>query len=145
MKTKKNGKTAKVLLTDDELNPNQEKFCQLFVSKDYLGNGVQAYLEVYNIDKKKKNWYKTACVAASQLLSNIKVCDRINKLLENIGLNDQHVDKQLAYLVSQFSDNTNKLGAIREYNKMKKRTDVISQDINLKFEVVKYSKNENSV
>lgn len=69
------------------------------------------------------NWYKTACSSASQILSNIKVCDRISELLEDKGLNDQNIDKQLLYLVNQYSDNSNKLGAIREYNKLKKRID----------------------
>ena len=106
-----------------KLNEKREKFCQLFTSADreYFGNGVQSYLEVYNIDRSKKNWYKTACVAASDLLSKVKVYERISELLEEGGLNDKYVDKQLLYLISQYSDNSNKLGAIREYNKLKQR------------------------
>ncbi len=106
----------------NQLNENQEMFCQLYATnKEFFGNGVQSYLEVYDIDKGKPNWYKTACSATSQLLSNIKVTSRINALLEEGGLNDMFVDKQLGFLITQHSDFSNKLGAIREYNKLKQR------------------------
>lgn len=103
------------------LTLRQEEFCQLFVSEDFFGNGTQTYLEVYDVDHTKPNWYKTAQAAASRLLSNVMVCARINELLEEGGLNDQHVDKQLLLLITQNADYTNKVGAIREYNKLKQR------------------------
>lgn len=66
----------------DTLTKRQELFCQLYATDtEFFGNGVQAYLEIYDIDREKPNWYKTACAATSQLLSNIKVCHRINDLL----------------------------------------------------------------
>lgn len=105
-----------------KLNPKQELFCQLYATeKEFFGNGVQAYIEVYEPNQSKPNWYKTACAGASQLLTNIKVCERINQLLEEGGLNDQFVDKQLAFLVTQHSDFKSKLGAIKEYNALKAR------------------------
>jgi hypothetical protein len=104
-----------------KLNPRQEKFCQLYVSEEFFGNGVQTYIEVYEIDESKPNWYRSACSAASRLLSDVKVCQRINELLDDQGLNDQHVDKQLLFLVTQHADFGSKLGAIREYNKLKQR------------------------
>jgi len=67
------------------------------------------------------NWYKTAAASASRLLKNVRVCERINEILEQGGLNDQAVDKQLSFLVTQHADFGAKLGAIREYNKLKKR------------------------
>ena len=107
---------------EDKLNLRQEEFCQLFATEtEFFGNGVQTYIEVYKPDKTEKNWYKNACSMASQILSNLKVCRRINELLEEGGLNDQNVDKQLQYLITQYADNTSKLGAIREYNKLKQR------------------------
>lgn len=119
----------------EELNLNQEKFCQLYTTNnDCFGNWVQAYLAVYDIDKANKNWYKTACVCASQLLSIPKVLNRINELLEEQGLNDAFADKQLLFLLSQHCDFTNKLWAIKEYNKLKGRiTEKIEQktDINI--------------
>jgi hypothetical protein len=107
---------------EKETNERQERFCKLYASdREFFGNGVETYLEVYDIDKSKKNWYKTACVCASQLLSNPKVFTRINELLESEGLNDAFVDKQLLFLISQQDDKTNKNAAIREYNKLKQR------------------------
>jgi hypothetical protein len=130
---KKLGKSKAVsigkILADDEkkkrveeLRARQEKFCQLYAKDtDFFGNGVAAYLEVYDIDKSKPNWYKTACAAASQLLSNIKVCERINEIMEDCGFNDIAVDKQHAFLIAQHDDKHVKLGAIKEYNKLKQR------------------------
>lgn len=104
------------------LNPKQEKFCKLYATDaEFFGNGVQAYIEAYEPDQSQKNWYKTACARASQLLSNVKVCERINQLLEEGGLNDQFVDKQLQFLLTQHADFKTKLGAIKEYNKLKAR------------------------
>jgi hypothetical protein len=109
---------------NDELNLEQEKFCQLYAtSKEFFGNGVQTYIEVYEPDQTNPNWYDTACSSASQILRNIKVIARINTILEETGFNDAHIDKQLSFLITQHSDFTNKLGAIREYNKLKKRID----------------------
>lgn len=103
-------------------NLRQEKFCQLYASdREFFGNGVESYLEVYNIDRSKKNWYKTACAATSQLLSNIKVIDRINEILDGGGLNDAFVDKQMLFLIRQHRDFNAKVAAIREYNKLKQR------------------------
>lgn len=111
--------------TERDLKFRQEKFCELFTSwdKDFFGNWVQSYIEAYEPDRSKPNWYKTACASASQLLSNIKVIARINELLETGGFNDQHVDKQLLLLITQHADFSSKLWAIREYNKLKKRVD----------------------
>lgn len=109
-------------MSQNKLNPKQELFCKLYATdREFFGNGVQAYIEAYEPDQSQKNWYKTACVCASQLLSNIKVCERINELLEQGGLNDQFVDKQLTFLVTQHADFKSKLGAIKEYNALKAR------------------------
>lgn len=105
-----------------EVNDRQERFCQLYTTdREFFGNGVETYLECYDIDRSKPNWYKTACACASKLLSNAKVCERINELLETGGLNDGNVDKQLLFLISQYSDFKSKLGAIKEYNALKQR------------------------
>lgn len=107
---------------DKKLNPKQELFCQLYASEtEFFGNGVQAYIEAYEPDTSQKNWYKAACASASRLLSNVKVCERINQLLESQGLNDQNVDKQLLFLINQHADFKSKAAAIKEYNKLKAR------------------------
>lgn len=104
-----------------DLNEQQSEFCRLYVSEEFFGNGVQSYLEVYDIDRSKPNWYATACVCASQLLSIPKVCQHINNLLESQGLSDEFVDKQILFLITQHAELGTKLGAIREYNKLKGR------------------------
>ena len=104
------------------LNPKQEQFAKLYASdQEFFGNGVQSYVEVYEPDQSKPNWYKTAAAAASRLLTNVKVCERINQLLEEGGLNDQFVDKQLTFMITQHADFGSKMAAIREYNKLKAR------------------------
>jgi hypothetical protein len=106
----------------DDLKLKQERFCQLYATEvEFFGNGVETYLKVYDIDRSKPNWYKSACSASSRLLSNVKVIDRISELLEEQGLNDVFVDKQLKFLLTQYADFNSKLGAIREYNKLKQR------------------------
>lgn len=107
---------------ETETNAKQEMFCQLYATnREFFGNGVESYLEVYNPDRSKPNWYKTACSSASQLLSNIKVYTRINELLESDGLNNTNVDKQILMLINQHADFSAKVAAIREYNKLKQR------------------------
>ncbi len=107
---------------EEKLNAKQELFCKLYATdREFFGNGVQTYIEVYEPDQSKKGWYQSACASASQILSNIKVINRINELLEDGGLNDVNVDKQLMFLVNQFADFGAKAAAIREYNKLKSR------------------------
>ncbi len=101
-----------------KLNKKQERFCQLFVSKEFFGNGVQSYIEAYNIPPEG---YNAARVSASDLLTKPNICDYINELLEQSGLNDEFVDKQLLFMITQNADFTQKMAAIREYNKLKSR------------------------
>lgn len=106
----------------DTLTPRQEKFCQLYATDSgCFWNWVTTYLEVYDVDTNKKWWYKTACSLASRLTSNAKVYNRINDLLDSQGLNDQFVDKQTLFLISQQTDLWVKAKMIWEYNKLKGR------------------------
>lgn len=108
---------------ENDLKERQEKFCQLFTrgERGFFGNGVQCYLQIYDIDREKTHWYDTACAAASQLLSNIKVCRRISELLESDGFNNNNVDRQHLYLINQHADLKTKMSAIKEYNQLKSR------------------------
>lgn len=117
-----------------DLNEQQKEFCRLYVSKDFFGNGVQSYIEAYTIDETKPNWYATACVCASKLLSIAKVGEHINSLLVSQGLSDEFVDKQILFLITQHAELGTKLGAIREYNKLKGR---IVEKIDLNAKVIK--------
>lgn len=105
-----------------KLNPKQEKFCKLYATEtEFFGNGVESYIEAYDPKTTKPNWYKTAAAAASRMLKNVNILDRINELLDSEGFNDAHVDKQLLFLINQGAEFPSKLGAIKEYNKLKQR------------------------
>lgn len=105
----------------EKLTPRQLKFCEYYTmaDKNFFGNGVECYLEIYNINQSKPNWYKTACAAASRLLSNVKVCEHISSLLETGGFNDQNVEKQHLFLINQFSDLKTKKASLDSYYKLK--------------------------
>lgn len=106
---------------DKPLNPKQKLFCKLFASnREFFGNGTESYIEAYN-PKRQGNWYASAASSASRLLKNDKILQEIDKLLEEMVLNDSFVDKQLAILITQNADFRSKLGAISEYNKLKAR------------------------
>lgn len=105
-----------------KLNPRQELFCQYFIKdEELLGNGTMAYAEAYNF-KKEGNWYRSCMVSASRLLRSVKISQRINELLK-IYLDDNLVDTELAYVVSQKADLSSKVAAIREYNRLRRRVD----------------------
>ncbi|MHC4888129.1 MAG: hypothetical protein ACYTEO_01545, partial [Planctomycetota bacterium] len=65
--------------------------------------------------------YRSAKTCAWRLLTNVDLLAYVNKLLEDIALNEAHVDKQLAFLITQNADFGAKLGAIREFNSIRKR------------------------
>lgn len=105
----------------DSLNPKQRKFCELYAShKEFFGNGVQSYAEAYDIDLKQPGQYNYARAAASRLLTKDNILAYINEILDLI-LNDVHVDKQIAFLITQNADFGTKLGAIKEYNALNER------------------------
>jgi len=58
---------------------------------------------------------------ASRLLEKVSILAYINELLEGIGLNEAHVDKQLAFLITQNADFGAKMAAIREFNTLRRR------------------------
>lgn len=111
--------------TEAGLNLQQEAFCQLYISTDreMFGNGVQCYIEAYDVDLSKQGAYDWARVCASQLLTKPNVMARINNLLEEGGFNDQNVDKQHLFLLNQHADLKTKMAAIKEYNAVKKRVE----------------------
>lgn len=108
------------------LTPNEEEFCRVYASdKELFGNGVQSYIEAYQITVGKGKGmtsYETCKYMAHKLLTRPKILKRINEIYEGRGLNDTFVDKQLEKLITQDAEFRPKLGAIVEYNKLKKRT-----------------------
>ena len=110
------------ILEKYHINLQQEMFCQYFTSPtEFFGNGVQSYASAYGFDVNDARDYASAKTQASRLLTNVHIIARLNDLLDAGGLNDHNVDKQLLFLVSQSADFSAKLGAIREYNKLKAR------------------------
>lgn len=107
-----NEEDAKV---DRGLSAKRKRFCQLYVSEEFYGNGVQSYMKAYGVD------YDTAAVGASRLLKNDKICRYINDLLDEAGLNDQFVDKELLHVITQKVSYQAKMRAIQEYNKLRDR------------------------
>lgn len=107
---------------ETKLSPTQILFCELYITdQEFFGNGTAAYIEAYQIDLTHKGAYNGARASASRLLTNANVLRRINDLLESAVLNDEYVDKQLAFLITQSSELGTKLSAIKEYNNLKSR------------------------
>lgn len=104
-----------------ELTTQQETFCQYFASPtEFYGNGTQSYAAAY--DKKITPYnYEAIRAASAALLIRPDVLRRINELLRMDGFNDANIDKQLLFLITQGADFKSKLGAIKEYNKLKQR------------------------
>jgi len=116
--------TKNLSLYNKEIALKRELFCRAYTSNNpaLFGNGTQAYLAVYG--KGRQMSYKAARACASRLLTSANIRRRVNELLEDGGLNDQNVDKQLLFLISQFADLKVKLGAVIAYNKFKRKIEL---------------------
>lgn len=105
-----------------KLTLKEQAFCELFASdKEFFGNGVQSYIEAYNVDLSKKGAYNVAKAQAHRMLTKPYILEYIDKLFEARGLNDTFVDKQLEKLITQDAEFSTKIKAITEYNKLKGR------------------------
>ncbi|KXK09307.1 MAG: Terminase small subunit [candidate division WS6 bacterium OLB21] len=110
------------VVKNEKLNIKQDKFCKLYATKeDFFGNGTRAYAEAYGLNINKKRDYETAKANAYKLLTNAHILKKISELLNEVGLNDALVDKQLLFLIQQHADLGVKLRAIQEYNRLKAR------------------------
>lgn len=117
-----------------KLSYRREEFCKTYTSNDreLFGNGVQSYIEVYEPDTTKKNWYQTARASASQILTTINVIERINELLEKQGFNDENVEKQHLFLLNQHEDKGIKMRAVDSYYKLKGKNEPEKTEIIIK-------------
>lgn len=107
---------------DEKLNVRQELFCQLYATRqEFFGNGVESYAEAYDIDKGNPNWFAVSAASASRLLKNVKIIARIQQIMVETGFNDAHADRELSFLMTQHADLSVKLGAVKEFNKLKNR------------------------
>lgn len=118
----KNKESTMSVLEEYDITLQMEMFCQYYTSPtEFFGNGVQSYAAAYNIDLAQPGAYNSCKALASSMLTRENICKRIDTLLDAGGLNDQFVDKQLLFLITQSAEFAPKLGAIKEYNKMKQR------------------------
>ena len=121
-KSKTKSKKSKYDIATSNLNPEQELFCKTFASpSEFFGNGLQSYALAYKIDLSTKGNVNTAKANAYRLLTKAYITKRITGLIDESGLNDINVDKQLLIAVQQCADFSSKVAAIREYNKLRKR------------------------
>jgi len=73
--------------------------------------------------------YHVCGVEASKLLKKPDIQERVRVLLNEM-LKDQVIDSELAKLILQDRDNTNKIAAIREFNKLRGRIIDKTQQVN---------------
>ena len=113
-----------------ELNQNQISFCNYYVTEEFFCNWTKSYMKAY-----PDSDYNTAKNEASVFLTNPYILGYIDKLLEDMALNDQRVDKELAKLILQDDEKSIKLWAIKEYNNLKARIEKWLQKAIDKWEV----------
>jgi len=75
----------------------------------------------YGLDYTDTREYNSSKVLASELLTNVNILSYINEQLDEAGLNDSFVDKQLLFTITQNADMGSKVKAIGEYNKLRQR------------------------
>jgi hypothetical protein len=121
------------------INAAQELFCQYYTSPtEFYGSGVHSYIAAYGLDPHNPSNYNTAKSAASALLTRPNILERIDSLLSERGFNDANADKQLLFLMQQNADFNSKLGALREYNKLKQRiAHKIDHNVNVPIEGIR--------
>jgi phage terminase small subunit len=104
-----------------ELNERQKLFCKYYVSEEFFGNGVKAYCMAYGLDPMDIKDYGVAKSNAYEQLTKPHILSYINEQLDEAGLNDNFVDKQLLFALTQNADMSSKVKAIGEYNKLRQR------------------------
>ncbi len=112
---------AEIELEAHGLNAKQEMFCKYYVSEEFFAHGVNAYCKAYGLNPAVKKDYDNAKVMASKLLTKTNICNRINELLDLAGFNENFVDKELLFLITQKVDFPSKATAIKEFNKLRQR------------------------
>lgn len=104
-----------------QLTDQQILFCNYFVCQDFFGNGFQSYCAAYRKEPKTRKEISSVTSMASKLLTNVDICRFITDLLDEAGLNDNFIDKQLLFVATQNENLPAKMSAIKEYNNLKSR------------------------
>ena len=102
-----------------KLTVMQEAFCRALadINSPTFNDVVASYESVANI-KKPGDWVK---VAAYRLKGKPDIQQRMAEILEETQFNDFNADVEHAKLIRQDKDFSTKLGAIKEYNRLKGR------------------------
>lgn len=101
----------------EELTLKEELFCRNYASsREFFGNGTRSYMDAYQTEDAN-----SASVLASRLLGKVSICQRIATLLTLQGWNDEFVDKQTLFLITQNADLKAKAAGVKIYNEVKKR------------------------
>jgi hypothetical protein len=100
-----------------ELTLKEELFCRNYASsREFFGNGTRSYMDAYQTEDAH-----SASVLATRLLAKVSICQRIAGLLTLQGWNDEFVDKQTLFLITQNADLKAKAAGLKIYNEVKKR------------------------
>jgi len=101
----------------EELTLKEELFCRNYASsREFFGNGTRSYMDAFQTEDAH-----SASVLASRLLGKVGICQRIASLLTLQGWNDEFVDKQTLFLITQNADLKAKAAGVKIYNEVKKR------------------------
>lgn len=101
----------------EELTLKEELFCRNYAStREFFGNGTRSYMDAFQTEDAH-----SASTLAARLLVKVGVCQRIASLLTLQGWNDQFVDKQTLFLITQNGDLKAKAAGVKIYNEVKKR------------------------
>lgn len=110
----------------DTLTFKQALFCELFCFDQWcFCNATVAYMKAYGM---KESQRKSAQVNGAKLLSNTIIRKYVNSLIDE-HFDNKNFDRRLTSLAFQNKNLVVSLGAVQEYNKLKKRIE--EKDINL--------------
>lgn len=145
-KIARNARVVAAYFNDDKITVMQEIFCRYYaLHKEYRRNATLAYALAFDYQLEKlsdeqpclemqgnkcvkhapsarQKAYNVCSVQASRLLNQPKIQRRVRGLL-NEFLQDEFVDAEMADVILQDSELPSKVAAIREYNKLRKRTE----------------------
>lgn len=127
---KKHLTTKRKVKGKKKFSVKRELFCQYYVSKDFFGDGVEAYAHAYDIDLTKQSGKNTCRVNAYNLLTNTVILSRIREIQRHANLNDEFVDRETGFVIQQRGDLNAKMRGIAEYNKISKRIEDKKIEVN---------------
>lgn len=132
----------KETIVGDELSQKQEMFCQYYTGPEKtFGNGVYSYAEAYGYDLESLSSsnaifdpvtlrvitpsdhdraYNVCGAASWRLLKNVKINNRIIKLL-NESMTNESVDAELIKIIKHAPKPSDRISAIREFNALNQR------------------------